>query len=272
MGELSSQVSGKADPSPQNLNWTPSADQPDPPSGMVLTFAQKDEPAAKPAAVGATPPPPPGETVLIDLDNLSVNLPVQADISSNVQTGSPAADQLDNSIVAEMTGTMPPALGAEADVAAAANVTPAKTTPASASAFIHLLPEFRMVFAGGMICEIENDNFKPVCWDEAFKPATPEAQKVWNLNPASAFRIAYRTGMPYLGPVVATDVNAKFFSAWGFATPPQIVLIRPIKDGMRVTHFLICISDVVQKNHILLSEGDRIARLLTDSLGLAQAA
>ncbi|MGA2871072.1 MAG: hypothetical protein ABSF34_18170 [Verrucomicrobiota bacterium] len=248
MSELSSQVSINTDVStPDNLAWNPNKSTApiDPPAGMVLSSPD--------SFAEATIPPPlkTRETVVLDLDNLSVNLPPDT-VLPNIKSVTQAAVE-----IAPFTAT---------------NLSAAPVSTLGATSYTNLLPEFRMIFAGGMICEVTNDNFRPVCWDEAFKPTSDEAQKVWNLNPASAFRIAYRTGMPYLGPVVGTDINTQFFTLWGFTAMPKTILIRPIKSQNVVTHLVLCVSEGLQKNHLLLNEGDRIARLFSDMMQQKKAA
>jgi hypothetical protein len=134
--------------------------------------------------------------------------------------------------------------------------------------YVKFLTRISSVFGGGMIIEINRDNFIPVVWDEAFRPTGDNARRVWNLNPPSAFRIAYRTGQPYIGHVVETPTNNEFFSAWGFVSMPKSILVQPVKNSEEVvTHLLLCLSDGIRKNHQVLSEGERLG---TDFAELAQ--
>ncbi len=115
-------------------------------------------------------------------------------------------------------------------------------------------------FSGAMIIEVNRDNFFPLIWNENFRPTSDRAKKAWNLNSPSAFRIAYRTGQPYLGHVVETPINIEFFKEWGFAALPKYVLVQPVRDSAgQVNHLLLALADEQTRPHQLLSDAEKLA-------------
>ena len=268
---------------PDNLNWQPKAasEAATAPDGIVIDFggAQNAPPPVNADTLTSGPlelsqetsePPPPyggdGPTAAESTGVLVLDVaPSETKVNFELTTSAYSVN------VVPLKPSAPPQA---APPEMAPPPVPLATTTAAPPAmrYIRMLPEFKMTFEGGMILEVENDNFTPVCWDEAFKPSSPKAQKVWNLNPPSAFRVAYRTGLPYLGQVIETPLNRDFFTSWGFINLPKIVLVRPMKNGTATTHLIVCVSDGLKKNHLLLSEGDRLADLFSEILNLKMAA
>lgn len=86
-------------------------------------------------------------------------------------------------------------------------------------------------FEYGMILLFRGGAFRPWKWTRNFAPQVSEPSII-DLTKPSAFRVAYRTCLPYHGYVVASDENTKFFSEWlGGALPKHLTLIPLTIDG-----------------------------------------
>ncbi len=128
-------------------------------------------------------------------------------------------------------------------------------------------------FSGSMIIEISKDNFLPIIWNESFRPQSDRAKKVWNLNPPSAFRIAFRTGQPYLGHVVETPANTDFFKEWGFKDLPKCILVQPVKNSSgQVTHLLLGLATDQAHPHQMLGESEKLAAEFSSLIGAQKSA
>lgn len=137
------------------------------------------------------------------------------------------------------------------------------TTAPTATPFTHyseFLHAMKNDFKGGMILSVENDHTRPIAWDESFRKKEKKADELWSLNAASAFRVACRTKMPYLGHVVETPTNRDFFQSWGFETLPTSVLIQPILQGHTVTHLILALTDGQKKSFQLIDSGEKLAK------------
>jgi hypothetical protein len=110
-----------------------------------------------------------------------------------------------------------------------------------------------------MIIDIQNDMFKPAVWDETFKKAEANADTHWSLSAPSAFRVAYRTKIPYLGQVANTEINKKFFQAWGFSEMPQTILVQPVVRDDVVIHLILAVGDGLKKNTEMLNAAKKLA-------------
>lgn len=113
-------------------------------------------------------------------------------------------------------------------------------------------------FLGGMILAVQNEQFQSLAWDTKFKPTTQKAQGSWSLSNPSAFRVAFRTKLPYLGHVVDTPINKDFFSSWGYEELPKQILIQPVIANHKVQYFLLLLTDSNKKNHMLLSAAEKL--------------
>lgn len=272
MAELSKEVKSNVDlNSPDNLTWKPKADEAAAaaaPDGIKLDFSSIS--IAKPDAAPPLPPVVPSAPVVAAKPPpIVAPSPIIAP-PPIIASPSPAVT------LSNVPPAAPPVAPPPVTPITAATPKPASATGGAfeeTTQFIRLLPEFKMNFAGGMVIKVSGDNFTAACWDETFQPsAGSDPKKVWNLNPPSAFRVAYRTAMPYLGQVVDTPINKEFFASWGFEVLPKVVLVKPIKVNEKITHFVLLISDGLKKNHMLLSEGERIAELFLQSTNQKKAA
>ena len=148
------------------------------------------------------------------------------------------------------------------NVATTPETPPPDTSTGTTVTHVHtqFLSSMNAKFNGAMIIEVNRDNFSPLIWNETFRPTSDRAKKVWNLNPPSAFRIAYRTGQPYLGHIVETPINTEFFKEWGFASLPKCILVQPVKDSAgQVNHLLLALADEQTRPHQLLSDAEKLA-------------
>ncbi len=137
------------------------------------------------------------------------------------------------------------------------------------SRFLH---EIENEFLCGMILRIENEHVAPVEWGSQFKPVAEKSKSPFTLSQPSAFRVAYRTKLPYLGHVVDTPMNKDFFSNWGFQAPPKQILIQPVQSSGRVHHLLLLIADPEKKNQTLLSAAEKLAEEWLKNFSPSQAA
>ncbi len=128
-------------------------------------------------------------------------------------------------------------------------------------------------FSGAMIIEVSGDHFVPSIWNESFRAVNDRARQPWDLNTASAFRIAFRTGQPYLGHVVPTELNSEFFKAWGFEDAPKSILVQPVKNaGDKVSHFLLFLADDQKHFHQLLTDAEKLAAEFSESPTIQKSA
>ena len=133
------------------------------------------------------------------------------------------------------------------------------THPVSATNTQHLigfLQNIRKDFNGGLILKVTQGSIKAEVWDEPFK--SKDGAAMWSLSEPSAFRIAYRTRMPYLGHIVDTKVNSEFFKYWGFNELPKNALVQPVSHEGEITHLILAICRETQKNHHVLQLGEQL--------------
>jgi hypothetical protein len=129
-------------------------------------------------------------------------------------------------------------------------------------------------FQGSMILRLENNQLKPLIWDNTWNP-NGEPKGPENLTDASAFRVVIRSKHPYLGHVVDTPINKNFFQSWGKTDLPEKVLIHPIidEDGSSLLGVFVSVCDPIAKNPALLSAGERhaaeVRRLLKEAYSAA---
>lgn len=156
-------------------------------------------------------------------------------------------DQVQQDQIAEVASKVP------------TNTVTRNTSSSFTSQTISVLYNIKNVFVGGMIIDIQNDMFKPAVWDETFKKAEDNADTHWSLSAPSAFRVAYRTKIPYLGQVANTEINKKFFQAWGFAEMPQTILVQPVVRDDIVIHLILAVGDGLKKNTEMLNAAKKLA-------------
>jgi hypothetical protein len=71
--------------------------------------------------------------------------------------------------------------------------------------------------------------------------------------------VAYRTKIPYLGQVANTEINKKFFQAWGFSEMPQTILVQPVVRDDVVIHLILAVGDGLKKNTEMLNAAKKLA-------------
>lgn len=252
---------------PENLNWSPKQTEvtnDGAPEGILLP--KDNEPLTSSLkfdfnTVVLQPISIPSE----DVSNATPS-PLIAQ-NQNIEEADSALSPLDNtseeiSSDAETTNEVPEITSSH-NIATLATPALPKTTvklekpPQELSDFIKLV---KSEFKGGMLVEIKNDQFVPIIWDENFNPVNPKALSRWSLSSASAFRVAYRTKMPYLGHVVTTPINEEFFKVWGYEQRPDVLLIQPVTMGSTVRYLIVALPDKGKKNHLVLASGEKIMR------------
>lgn len=139
-------------------------------------------------------------------------------------------------------------------------------------AYIRFLPNLKIHFKGGMVIEIQSTGFKVAVWSEIFQPASPKSRGPWSLEVASAFRIAYRTRLPYLGHIPATAINKEFFAEWGYPDLPSAILIQPVVQNAVVTHLIMCLPETNKKNHSILTDGTQLAKEFVEIVNAKKSA
>ena len=89
----------------------------------------------------------------------------------------------------------------------------------------------------------EGNVLKPHRVSKKLTATQADALKAVDPTKASVFRIVKRTNLPYHGPVVDSDINKSFFSAWGFETYPPIVTCLPLMFGSEARGQILAIGD-----------------------------
>jgi hypothetical protein len=128
--------------------------------------------------------------------------------------------------------------------------------------------ELKSDFMGCMLLAFDSDNLRPIAWDEKWKTTGPNTAFV-SLSNASAFRVVYRTKMPYLGHVVETPSNSEFFSAWGFTALPENILVQPLSENGKWHGMLLLLADKTKKQSTQLAIAEQVAARLANVMGKA---
>lgn len=127
-------------------------------------------------------------------------------------------------------------------------------------------------FQGGMILSVDNEQIKALAWGSKFKPRDIKAEKLWSLSQPSAFRVVFRTKLPYLGHVVDTPVNREFFNSWGFDNLPEHILVQPVKNDLQMTHLILLLTTSENKNHNTLHMAEKLAVEFNQMISSSKAA
>lgn len=130
------------------------------------------------------------------------------------------------------------------------------------------LNELGADFQGAMVLKIEGERLQPWAWDSHWVSAKPASI---DLSGASAFRVVYRTKMPYMGHIVDTPVNTAFFNAWGSHALPEAVLVQPLIHQGNWVGMLILKCDKNKKQTQLLNIAERVAPKFIELMAKAQA-
>jgi len=128
--------------------------------------------------------------------------------------------------------------------------------------------ELKSDFVGCMLLSFDGDNLRPIAWDEKWKTTGPNTAFI-SLSNASAFRVVYRTKMPYLGHVVETPSNSEFFSAWGFTALPENILVQPLSENGQWYGMLLLLADKTKKQSTQLAVAEQVAARLANVMGKA---
>lgn len=152
---------------------------------------------------------------------------------------------------------------------------PEGTTSSATSTSIHnasqvavVLDDLKNDFEASILLSLEQGELKPLVWDQGWKPKeAPRGPE--NMKDASAFRVVCRSKHPYLGHLIDTPINRKFFEAWGMTEYPEKVLVQPVLHNDALMGVMVCVCNVEVKNQVLLNAGkkhaDSVARMLYDS-------
>ena len=122
-------------------------------------------------------------------------------------------------------------------------------------------------FQGTMILKIEGERLDPWAWDSAWNSSQPN---FIDLGGPSAFRVVYRTKMPYLGHIVETPVNSAFFKAWGYETLPDNVLVQPLVQNGQFLGMAIFKCDKQKKESAHLASAEKYSAQLVALLAAPQ--
>lgn len=131
-----------------------------------------------------------------------------------------------------------------------------------------MLSELGVDFEGAMVLKIENERMQPWAWDSNWVSSQPVAI---DLSGASAFRVVYRTKMPYMGHIVDTPANTAFFNAWGFHALPEAVLVQPLIHQGNWIGMLVLKCDKNKKQSQLLMTAEKFAPKFIDIIAKVHA-
>ncbi len=129
------------------------------------------------------------------------------------------------------------------------------------------LNELAADFEGSMVLKIENERLQPWAWDSHWVSSKPVAI---DLSGPSAFRVVYRTKMPYMGHIVDTPANTAFFTGWGFSALPEAVLVQPLFHQGNWIGMLVLKCDKNKKQSQLLMIAERVAPKFVDLMTKVQ--
>ena len=156
----------------------------------------------------------------------------------------------------------------QANVVASASIsTDANAMQAMAQEFFK---ELKNDFLGCMLLSFDGDNLKPMAWDEKWK-SVGATQAFISLSNASAFRVVFRTKMPYLGHVVNTASNTDFFKSWGNEQLPENILVQPIIENGKWYGMLLLLADKNKKQASLLTLAEQISARLANVMAKSTA-
>lgn len=151
------------------------------------------------------------------------------------------------------------------------NINPSVHAMDPQSNYVNFLYKAENDFQGGMILSVADEQLKAIAWNSKFKPINAKAEAFWSLNQPSAFRVAYRTKLPYLGHVVDTPINREFFNSWGMEHLPERILVQPVKatpqnnitstshNAPPITHLILLITNTEKQNHAILSLAEKLS-------------
>lgn len=216
----------------------PSAPTPDLFSSLEAEVAKPKEPAVQNA-------PLPADT----LEGLNLKIDTATGPAPEGLSLSGLPDLPENTMTAIFA---PPVLETPKVASPTLNATVSETN----SSFSSLLKSLQSDFKGAIIFKVESENLIPLAWDEHFKPANQNQKGLISLSQASAFRIAYRTKMPYLGHVVETPTNADFFKNWGFAKAPEQIVVQPIIENNTWLGLILLIADTAKRHTQILTAAE----------------
>lgn len=132
-----------------------------------------------------------------------------------------------------------------------------------------LLRELAGEFEGAMVLKLDSsERLEPWAWDSLWVSSSPA---MVDLSGASAFRVVYRTKMPYMGHIVETPTNTSFFHNWGLTPLPEAVLIQPLIDNGKWLGMLVLKCDKNKKQSQLLAVAERLAPKFVAVIQSAQA-
>lgn len=95
----------------------------------------------------------------------------------------------------------------------------------------------------GMILLFQNGQLKPWKWTELMHSVKGENTDPIDLNPASIFRIVFRTCLPYHGYVVPNPVNTAYFNAFFRGVTPKHVTIMPVLINKKVAGMILGLAN-----------------------------
>ncbi|MCB0420816.1 MAG: hypothetical protein KDD61_07460 [Bdellovibrionales bacterium] len=118
----------------------------------------------------------------------------------------------------------------------------------------------------------DSSQLTPWRWSNFMAAHEPETIEPISLSQPSIFRIVSRTKLPFFGKVYSSEVNEKFFKAWGFQDLPDHATVCPITSEGFVIGAVLCFGLLVEESQDLLEFTYRQVEEMTIALHKAKNA